>query len=56
MQSEVAMSDLYDALSSVRRQALRDGLRRGFSRFRERGIVRVPGFALVVSGRRRLLP
>jgi SAM-dependent methyltransferase len=52
MQYEVAMSDLYDTLSPTRRRALRDGLRRGFSRFFERGIVRVPGFALVVSGRR----
>jgi SAM-dependent methyltransferase len=52
MQSEVAMSDLYHTLSTARRRALRDGLRRGFSRFRERGIVRVPGFAWVVSGRR----
>jgi SAM-dependent methyltransferase len=52
MQCEVVMSDLYYTLSTARRRALRDGLRRGFSRFREHGIVRVPGFAWVVSGRR----
>ena len=52
MQSEVAMSDLYYALSTARRRALREGLRRGFSRFREGAILRVPGFAWVVSGRR----
>jgi SAM-dependent methyltransferase len=46
------LRDLYDRLTRVQQRAVRARLVRGIRRFRSGGVIRCPGFAWVVSGRR----
>ena len=50
MQTETALSETYRKLGPADRRRLCERLRRGFGRFRHGEVLRVPGFAWVVSG------
>ena len=52
LQARSPMRTLYDTLTRARQRALRANLARGIRRFRSGGVIRCPGFAWVVSGRR----